>query len=252
MPAKINLTGKKFNQLIVLREDSKRKGYYLCKCDCGKIKSIKAQSIREGVTKSCGHLHKEVLHSKAIPPEDRFWPKVNKTDNCWIWIAYKDKRGYGRFSKRHGRVVLAHKFSYELIHGKVLEGLELDHKCRVRCCANPQHLEPVTHAENSRRGNVGLIQALRTHCPKGHPYDEKNTHVRPKNGKRECLTCARDRERVKRKKIRLQNRELVAPEGPGEDEFLCPSAKTDFAESSGGAEPAQPLAEPLQLHFQFP
>lgn len=35
--------------------------------------------------------------------------------------------------------------------GAITHGLELDHLCRVRRCINPAHLEPVTHAENTRR-----------------------------------------------------------------------------------------------------
>lgn len=46
---------------------------------------------------------------------------------------------------------MAHRVAYELWVGPIPEGMELDHRCKVRACINPAHLEPVTHAENMRR-----------------------------------------------------------------------------------------------------
>ena len=81
--------------------------------------------------------------------EERFWSKVNKTDTCWIWTAAKNQDGHGRF--RHGRLVLAHRFAYELLVGPIPKGLDLDHLCQNPACVNPAHLEPVTRKENTRR-----------------------------------------------------------------------------------------------------
>jgi len=47
--------------------------------------------------------------------------------------------------------VRAHRFAYELLVGPIPEGMDLDHVCGVRLCVWPEHLEPVTHAENLRR-----------------------------------------------------------------------------------------------------
>jgi hypothetical protein len=75
--------------------------------------------------------------------------------------------------------------------GAVPEGLELDHLCRVRGCVNPKHLEPVTHRENLMRGESwSAVNARKTHCPEGHPYDETNTYIDGK-GRRRCRECAR-------------------------------------------------------------
>jgi hypothetical protein len=46
---------------------------------------------------------------------------------------------------------------YEAQYGPVPSGMELDHLCRVKACVNPDHLEPVTHAENMRRGKVAKL-----------------------------------------------------------------------------------------------
>jgi len=122
-------------------------------------------------------------------PLDRYWAKVQvgELDECWNWTAYRDENGYGRFSV-NGRYVLAHRFAYEALVGPIPEGLELDHLCRNRACENPWHMEPVTCQVNVLRG-IGLaaLNAAKTHCPQGHPYDADNTrHYR---GWRYCITC---------------------------------------------------------------
>ena len=95
----------------------------------------------------------------------------------------------------------AHRIVYELIKGKIPEGLFIDHLCRVRNCVNPDHLEPVTHEENIRRGigGVNAINRAKTHCLKGHPLSGENMQMR--NGARVCLTCSRryGREAYRRK-----------------------------------------------------
>jgi HNH endonuclease len=74
-----------------------------------------------------------------------------KTD-CWLWQLAKNPSGYGVVGIAAGKTALAHRAYYEERFGPVPEGMELDHLCRVRACVNPEHLEPVTHTENLRRG----------------------------------------------------------------------------------------------------
>ena len=70
---------------------------------------------------------------------------------CWIWSGSLNGRGYGQMYWR-GRVRRAHRVSYALLKGPLVEGLDLDHLCRVTLCVNPAHLEQVTHLVNVRRG----------------------------------------------------------------------------------------------------
>lgn len=122
-----------------------------------------------------------------VPALVRLMEKVRiDPSGCWLWTGHIGKFGYGSFRddpKRNTRQ--AHIASYELHVGPVPDGLELDHLCRVRSCVNPYHLEPVTHLENVRRGDLGRI----THCPQGHLYDKKNTYLNA--GKRHCRECGR-------------------------------------------------------------
>jgi hypothetical protein len=117
--------------------------------------------------------------------EERFWAKVVKLDNgCWQWTGYCDPKGYGRI-RVHGRIVVAHRFSYEHFAGVVPDGMQLDHLCLFKSCVRPDHLEVVTGLENMRRRYSAI-----TECPYGHPYDEVITYVNPR-GHRKCRTCLR-------------------------------------------------------------
>lgn len=80
----------------------------------------------------------------------RFWSKVDKTDACWLWTGALNNSGYGTI-KINGVTVGAHRHSFLLAGRAIPEGLDLDHLCSVRRCVNPDHLEPVTRAENLRR-----------------------------------------------------------------------------------------------------
>lgn len=134
---------------------------------------------------------------------DRFWAKIKvDINNCWLWQGKLNDSGYGKM-RINGKDMRIHRFAYELYKAKIPKGLVLDHLCRVRNCANPEHLEPVTRAENTRRGTAwktsGDYSRNKTHCPQGHPYSGENLKVR-KQGKgkyqhRQCKTCINEYKR---------------------------------------------------------
>lgn len=82
---------------------------------------------------------------------NRFWAKITKTDECWIWTGCKIK-GYGRFGV-NGQVVLAHRFAYELRWGSFCKTLDVCHNCPNGdnpSCVRPSHLFLGTHLDNMR------------------------------------------------------------------------------------------------------
>jgi hypothetical protein len=128
---------------------------------------------------------------------DRILARVEKTETCWLWRGAKSGHGYGVIGYR-GRQRPAHRVLYELTRAPVPKSLDIDHLCRVRNCVNPDHLEPVTHQENCKRGINGgdRHNAAKTHCKNGHPFSGDNLYIgrQLKGGiQRRCRTCHRER-----------------------------------------------------------
>jgi hypothetical protein len=135
----------------------------------------------------------------SVSDINRFLAKVDKADECWLWTARKNYKGYGMF-RLGSRVPYAHRVAYEHYVGPIPEGLQLDHICRVRHCVNPDHLEPVTNAENALRGEGPTAKNVtKTHCPKGHEYTGDNLYVDPRGG-RNCRACRREKAKAWRAK----------------------------------------------------
>jgi hypothetical protein len=130
--------------------------------------------------------------------DDRLWEWVDRGEEweCWPWVGRTTKAGYGQISlgKYDGqRTLYVHRVAYELLVGTIPEGLVIDHLCCNRTCCNPAHLEPVTHAENVRRGSSRRF-ANQTHCKHGHEFAGDNLYLTPW-GERVCRECARRRNR---------------------------------------------------------
>lgn len=116
---------------------------------------------------------------------------VDASGDCWEWTGTTDTAGYGRLWVGTGHVS-AHRAVWEQLVGPIADGLTIDHLCRVRHCVNPDHLESVTHGENVRRGySPPSMNARKTHCVNGHPFDNENTYY--EGTWRRCRACNRDK-----------------------------------------------------------
>lgn len=131
------------------------RGY--CQCGCGE-QTKPAPATR----KNRGWVRGEPLpfapyHGRIIPFETRYVVEDRGyITPCWVWQGCtvngqnRPGPGYGILTLRHQKL-LAHRFAYERYVGPIPEGLQIDHLCYVTNCVNPEHMEPVTAAENVRR-----------------------------------------------------------------------------------------------------
>lgn len=145
-----------------------------------------------------------------IPAIIRFIRMTRPEGNCVVWTGRKDF-GYGGFTPSKNKRFRAHRWAYEMFRGPIPTGLVLDHLCRNPACVDPWHLEAVTQLVNRERGLpiASALNALKTHCIKGHPFDEANTIQRKNRVGRTCRLCRRDswnRDNVKRRAKRAAAR----------------------------------------------
>lgn len=112
---------------------------------------------------------------------DRFWSKVAiHEDGCWLWTGARNSRGYGQWAV-NGLSRSVHRVAYEALVGPIPDGLTIDHLCRNKLCVNPDHLEPVTIAEN-----VARAHEIRTNCRHGTERIHRKGQV---HHREPCVEC---------------------------------------------------------------
>lgn len=146
------------------------------------------------------HGNVDACHYNHLPLNIYFWSAIRIAGDCLEWTGYIDTTtGYGRILD--GKTY-AHIFAYKMIYGVIPAGSQLDHLCRNRKCVNPDHLEPVTPRINVLRGvSPVAVNARKTHCQNGHPFNDQNTYISSK-GYRNCRICKKEY-----KKSRLQSKQ---------------------------------------------
>jgi len=80
----------------------------------------------------------------------RFWRSVQKTDTCWLWTGPCQNAGYGLFSTYDRRKVTAHRYSFSLANGPIIDGALVCHHCDIKTCVRPDHMYAGTSKDNAR------------------------------------------------------------------------------------------------------
>jgi hypothetical protein len=143
------------------------------------------------------------MQRKTTPAADRVLSRIAVHPlGCWEFTGALNDGGYGIIQIGRGiGTDRAHRVVFRSEVGEIPDGMTIDHLCLNPRCVNPAHLEMVTRAENTRRqwaagrGNAGVRQREKTHCPQGHPYSDENTYRG--QGRRQCRACACERARRK-------------------------------------------------------
>ena len=81
--------------------------------------------------------------------EERFWDKVDKSGECWVWTASTFKGGYGCFRWSADRSEAAHRVALKLEGQTVPADMQVDHICFTRRCVRPDHLRLATNKQNN-------------------------------------------------------------------------------------------------------
>lgn len=103
---------------------------------------------------------------------------------CWLWEGGCFPAGYGSISV-DDHTELVHRLVYVALVGPIPDGYDVDHKCRVRRCCNPTHLEAVPRL-------INVLRSRRDRCRNGHLYDGQNTsYVKGNINQRVCKACNR-------------------------------------------------------------
>lgn len=156
----LDITSESIEQEIERRRIESEKIYEppnpsgLCMCGCGRpVPIAKRNQHTRGVLE--GHYLRYLPghhpNGQELSPVRYI---IDSDTGCWIWQRSKGVDGYPKQIRLDGKAYAAHRFYYEQKYGSIPKGYALDHLCKNRLCVNPDHLQPVTQTENTRRRSI--------------------------------------------------------------------------------------------------
>lgn len=146
---------------------------------------------------------------------ERFWNKVQPEpmSGCWLWAGSSRSRGYGSLWLDQ-TMQLAHRISFS-VENEVPSGMVVDHKCRVHCCVNPDHLRAITGKENTLIGvGPSALNAQKAMCSNGHDLSGDNLlQQKGPRPRRVCRACRRASCKAYKARLLASRRALTASDG---------------------------------------
>jgi hypothetical protein len=144
---------------------------------CNKVFYTYPSTMKAGEVKYCSsacyHKAQNLRHKNL---ETRFWEKVDKSGNCWVWTGGTTQYGYGHTKDDNGRDIMTHQVSWQLHYGPIPPGMCVCHTCDNPPCVRPDHLFLGTKRENLE----DMVRKGRQH---------HNTHMRGEgNGRHKLMT----------------------------------------------------------------
>jgi hypothetical protein len=141
------------------------------------------------------------LHERGSYDTDELDALEAAASKCVPWWGPMHPEGYGEVRRRRHRE-LAHRMIYRESFGAIPAGYVVHHRCGVRACVNPEHLELLSPGDHSRLHDaltpVNARRRAATHCKYGHEFTEENTHR--ESGRRVCRSCSARRQREYRER----------------------------------------------------
>jgi hypothetical protein len=166
-----------------------------------------------GMSSSFGEPYHQGGTTTVYNTQKSVMARLVEKNGCWEWQGARTE-GYGKvhFACEN---VFVHRLLYEWFRGPIEAGTEIHHQCGNRICANPAHLEAITRAEHVHKSATrAAVNARKTHCPQGHPYDSPNTFIRIRRGlpNRQCRICLKAQDHRKYEK-QVERRRLLLCSG---------------------------------------
>lgn len=172
------------------RHSNRRRGPWNRVCPrCGVTFEVPHERHRKTYcSRHCGRAAAEV--SRHVPIANRFWSKVDKSGDCWLWTGHRLKNGYGQFSLTTTRPVKAHRFAWELAHGPIPGGMMVCHHCDNPPCVRPDHLFLGTAKDNTQ----DAIRKGRMYAGTPGPSRHRDRYLRGERNQNAKLTAEQVKE----------------------------------------------------------